>query len=157
MSRSSVVSSLRALRGAALRAPVRRLHRAQRGLAILEMALIMPLIVMMIMFIADVGLLFYDSVSATNAVREGARCGVVGSDDAAVVQRVIDGSGFTEPTLVTLSSRAGAAVGDEFTVTGSFEHEWITPFVGGFDLTDYTRSVTMRLETDTFDRPDCLN
>ena len=139
----------------ALAGPARRLHHAREGLAILGMALIMPLVIFLIMLIADVGLLFYGYVSASNALREGARCGAVGYSDAAVVQRVEEAAGFTVPVSVNLSSRAGAGIGDEFVVTGTFEHSWITPVTAGLDLTQYTRAATMRLETDTFDKPDC--
>ena len=135
--------------------PFGALHRAQRGLAILEMALIMPLVVFLLLLIADFGLLFYGYVGASNSLREGARCGVVGYDDISVIDRVAEASGFVDTVDLSLSSRAGAQVGDDFTVTGTFRHQWITPIVGGLDITQYTRSITMRLETDTFVLTDC--
>lgn len=135
--------------------PIGTLHRAQRGLAILEMALIMPLVVFLLLLVADFGLLFYGYVGASNALREGTRCGVVGYSDSAVIERVGEASGFVDTVNLTLSSRAGAQIGDDFTVTGTFKHNWLTPVVGGLDVTQYTRSVTMRLETDDFTKTDC--
>ena len=135
--------------------PIGALHRAQRGLAILEMALIMPLVVFLLLLVADFGLLFYGYVGASNALREGARCGAVGYSDSAVIERVDEASGFVDTVELTLSSRAGAQIGDDFTVTGTFKHSWLTPVVGGLDITQYTRSVTMRLETDDFTKTDC--
>ncbi|PZC44207.1 MAG: Flp pilus assembly protein TadG [Chloroflexi bacterium] len=152
--REQVQRSLRRL-GRALTTPVRGLHRAREGLAVLELALIMPLIVVLIMFVADMGLLFYGYVSASNAIREGARCGVVGYDDAAVIARVQDAAGITVPTAVSVSDRSAAGIGDAFTVTASFEHTYLTPLIPSLDLTQYTRSSTMQLETDTFDRTGC--
>ncbi len=61
-----------------------RLRKDQGGLAILEMALIMPLIIVFLLLIVDAGLIFFNGVSATNAVREGARCGVVGHSQTAI-------------------------------------------------------------------------
>ncbi len=136
---------------------LRKLHKTlgkgQEGLAILEMALIMPLIIGFIMFIADMGLLFHDYVSASNALREGARCGVVGHDNAAVAVRVNEAAGFATPISVT-STRVDAnndgeiGIGDDLVVRGTFTHEYITPFFGGFADTEFDREVTMRLETD---------
>lgn len=143
-------------RGRSLSAPLRRLHRCRDGLAILELALIMPLIVFLILVFADVGLLFYGYVNSANALREGARCGAVGYSDAAVVQRVEDLSGFVDPISVVVSDRVNALIGDAFAVTGTFEHTWITPVVGGLTSTQYTRTATTRLETDRFDKVDCI-
>ena len=135
--------------------PLSKLHRAQQGLAVLEMALIMPLLVFSLLLLADLGLLFYGYVGASNSLREGARCGVIGFDDNSVVERVTEASEFVEPVSITLSDRSSVAIGDEFTVTGTFEHQWLTPIVGGLDITQYTRSVSMRLEVDAFTKTDC--
>lgn len=132
--------------------PVRTLHRAREGLTILEMAFAMPVIVLLIFFIADVGLLFFGYVSASNALREGARCGVVGYTDDAVVARVRDATEVVDASTITVTT-TGTDPGDDLTVTGTFEHEWITPLVGGIAPTNFTRSVTMRLETTPNQRP----
>ena len=142
--------------GHVVRAPARRLHRAREGLAVLELALVMPLVVILIMAAADVGILFFGYVNAGNALREGARCGAVGYSDAAVVQRVEELSGYSDPVSVVVSDRSTALIGDEFTVIGSFDHDWITPIVGGLGLTQYVRTATIRLETDEFDRAGCV-
>ena len=115
----------------------------------------MPLVVILLLLVADFGLLFFGYVGASNSLREGARCGVVGYDDVSVIDRIDESSGFVETVNLSMSSRAGAVMGDDFTVTGTFRHQWITPLVGGLDITEYTRSVTMRLETDTFVLSDC--
>ncbi len=132
--------------------PVRTLHRAREGLTILEMALAMPVIVLLIFFIADVGLLFFGYVSASNALREGARCGVVGYTDSAVIARVEEATVVVDSGPILVST-TGTEVGDDLTVTGTFEHTWITPLVGGIAPTTFTRSVTMRLETAPAQRP----
>ena len=132
--------------------PVRSLHRAREGLTILEMALAMPVIVLLIFFIADVGLLFFGYVSASNALREGARCGVVGYTEPAVIARVEEATEVVDLTEISVVP-AGTNVGDDLTVTGTFEHTWITPLVGGIAPTTFTRSVTMRIETAPAQRP----
>ena len=139
------------------RLPVLRLHRDRRGLALLETALIMPIIVIIIIAIADVGLLFYGYTSASHAVAEGARCGIVGGVDSAVTQRIDDASSFADPVSITLSDRSAAEIGDAFTVTGTFQHEWLTPGIPSLNFTNYTTSFTARMETGTIARANCPN
>ena len=74
-----------------------RLWKREEGVAILEMVMIMPVIAMIIFLIMDMGLFFFDYVSAQNAAREGARCGAVGYSDASVEARVIEAAGFSDP------------------------------------------------------------
>jgi len=124
--------------------------RDQKGLAALEMVLIFPIIVIFILFTMDAGLFFFDYVSASNSLREGARCGTVGYHDAAVEQRVVDTAGFSDPTTVTVT-RAGGLVGDDITVEAEFDHQWLLPVTVISAPTSFTRSVTMRQETPGID------
>ncbi len=140
--------------------------RDQQGLAILELAFVMPLILIMVMLIVDTGLIFFNGVSATNAVREGARCGVVGHNQAAIQQRVIDASTLGDPTSVTIETFetdgtpipvwTDANVGDDLIVTATYEHVWLLPLdaiVSG--ITTFTRTARMRVEVNEFNRVSC--
>ena len=120
------------------------LRKDEEGLAILELALIMPLVLIFIFFIMEMGLLFFDYVSASNAVREGARCGAVGYDDAAVTQRVKDVAVFPDDMTVALSDRTDAGIGEDFQVTGSFVHNWV--ILSLFPTISWDTAVVMRLE-----------
>ena len=120
------------------------LRKDEEGLAILELALIMPLVLIFIFFIMEMGLLFFDYVSASNAVREGARCGAVGYHDAAVIQRVKDVAVFPDDMTVALSDRTDAGIGEDFQVTSSFVHEWV--ILSLFPTISWDTAVVMRLE-----------
>lgn len=50
-------------------------RRSERGAAAVEFALVMPLLLMIVFGLITTGLAFTDHLSATNAVREGARYG----------------------------------------------------------------------------------
>ena len=121
------------------------LRQDEAGLAILELALIMPLIIVFIFFIAEMGLLFFDYVSASNAVREGARCGAVGYDDGAVVARVEQGAVFPDDLTVAVSDRSASTIGGDFQVTGAFTHNWV--LLANFAAVTWDSAVIMRLET----------
>ena len=145
---------------------LRKGRRDQSGLALLEMALVMPVILIFLMLIVDAGLIFFNGVSATNAVREGARCGVVGHNQASIEERVRDASTMGDPVSITveafesdgtqIATWTDATIGDDLVVTAVYEHAWLLPvesIVSG--VTDFTRTARMRIEVDSFDRVDC--
>ena len=59
---------------------VTRAARDERGVAAVEFAIILPVLVLMLMGIIDWGFFFFFSESVVNAAREGARAGVVEPD-----------------------------------------------------------------------------
>lgn len=130
------------------------------GQAILEFALAMPFLLAFIFFIVDCGLFAFSYVSLTNAVREGARCAAVGGTQAAVSTRVTNTYGGTgAPTATTVTwDPAPASIGGSVIVTTSHSYQWITPIglVPGIDSsTAYTKSATMRMETNTVAKATC--
>lgn len=52
-------------------------RRAMRGVAAVEFALVLPLLIVLLLGIIDFGLMMYDKAMITNAAREGARAGIV--------------------------------------------------------------------------------
>ncbi len=144
-----------------------RLSRDEGGLAILEMAIIMPLLLLFLILIVDTGLIFFNGVSATNAVREGVRCGVVGHNELAISDRVRDTSTMGDPTAVVveafdtagnpIATWTNARPGDDLVVTATYEHPWILPVDSVFGgITTFTRTARMRVEVGNgFLLPDC--
>jgi len=81
----------------------------QRGNALVEFALVLPLLLLIFAGIVDFGFLFQRYEVITNAAREGARIGVLpGYDEAAVQQRVLD---YVQAGLSMSADDAAAAVG----------------------------------------------
>jgi Flp pilus assembly protein TadG len=79
---------------------IRRRIRQERGAELIEMALVLPLLMLVIMGIIDFGFLFREMSVVTNAAREGARAGVLPdySADANVsnrVQQYLNASGIS--------------------------------------------------------------
>ncbi len=63
--------------------------RQERGAELIEMALVLPLLLLIIMGIIDFGFMFREMNVVTNAAREGARTGILPSyDDADIDARV---------------------------------------------------------------------
>lgn len=59
-----------------------------KGQAILELALVLPILLMLLFGIIEFGRIFNASLVITQAAREGARLGVVGGSDAEVISTV---------------------------------------------------------------------
>ena len=55
----------------------RMITKNQKGAAIVEFAIVLPLILMFLFGILEFGLLMYNKAMITNASREGARLGIV--------------------------------------------------------------------------------
>lgn len=87
-----------------------RLLRREEGQAAFEFVLVLPFFVLFLLLLVDFGIMMYEYVSVSNAVREGARYGAVncGADGACdvglVATRVIDRSGgiLSDPAEVTV-------------------------------------------------------
>ena len=81
----------------------------QRGNALVEFALVLPLLLLIFAGIVDFGFLFQRYEVITNAAREGARIGVLpGYEAADVQQRVLD---YVQAGLSMSADDAAAAVG----------------------------------------------
>ena len=120
--------------------------RCQKGVAAIEFAIVLPLLMIIIFGIVEFGLLLYDKQVITNASREGARAGVVVGvsrvDDAGILE-VMDR--YIEDNLVTFGStpslditicpgpscspsspdREDMDFGDDLTVTVTYDYDFL--------------------------------
>jgi Flp pilus assembly protein TadG len=142
--------------------------RSERGAAIIEMAVTMPLLLLISFGIFEFGRAFQYWQVLTNAAREGARVAVLpGTNDTAVQERVqayLDGGGLAAPESpatvgvdiarnTQISIGTGTASASTVTVTYPFEFIALQPVaqlvVGGSTLGEpitMTASATMRNE-----------
>jgi len=129
--------------------------RGERGANLVEMALVLPLLLMLLMGVVDVGRAFYSYVTLTNAVREGARFasrfpydGNDGIIEGLVVERVRQEPGLYDipaEAIEVTTDGLGDPKGSPITVTGSLAFD---TFVGGMFAMDpltITTSATMRI------------
>ncbi len=57
--------------------PVRKVIKEKRGQALVELALVLPLLILLIIGMMEFGRVFHSYLLITNAAREGARLGVI--------------------------------------------------------------------------------
>lgn len=73
-----------------------KLFRSQRGQAVVEFALVLPLLVLILFGVLEFGRIFHTYIVITNAAREGARLGAVGKSDAEIRARIYEATMIPE-------------------------------------------------------------
>jgi Flp pilus assembly protein TadG len=120
----------------------------QRGSATLELALVLPLTLLLTLALVQVGLIARDSAVVSLAAREGSREAAVTTDDGAVREAALRSGDLPEDRTEVQVERAGS-VGDPVTVRVLYRAPVVVPFVGWLFPEDVELSshATMRQET----------
>lgn len=94
----------------------RTVPEGQKGVALVELALVAPILVIVLFGIVEFGFIMYSKGVITNASREGARLGVVLSSPRktqaeieAKVRDYLEKSGFTDPVAISVTGVGGAS------------------------------------------------
>lgn len=136
----------------AMNRPVGR-HQQEGGVALVEFAMVLPLLLVLVFGIVDFGRAFQTWITLTNAAREGARLGTV-SQDVQAVRRRCESTAALNGVSCSVSGLPGIT-GQDVTVTARFTLRFITPvgslisLIGGQGMrTTYNMSstATMRIE-----------
>ena len=121
-------------------------QRRQKGQATVELMLVLPVIVMLALLIAQVGLVARDSVLLHHVAREAAREAAVNPSNRAARQAALRASGLA-PERMTVTLVGGRERGDHITARLSYSSPTAVPLVGAL-LGDVNMQaeVTMRVE-----------
>jgi Flp pilus assembly protein TadG len=113
----------------------KRHRRSEAGTSVVEMAIVLPLLLLLVFAIGDFGIAYTRWNSLTNAVREGARAGVVfrAPCDAATVTTDIQNtvsnfaasSGLDGPSIVTTVTNPCGATDTQLTVSSTVPYNYI--------------------------------
>lgn len=105
-----------------------RLGRSERGQALAEFAMILPVFFLLLFSLVDFGRAFYTWLVLTNGAREGARVGAVQGDAAAITARVNESTSTLQPTaLTTTLTNVRGARGTTVTVALRYNFQYVTP------------------------------
>lgn len=94
----------------------------ERGAAAVELAIILPLLLLIIAGVVDFGRAFFTQVVLTNAAREGARAAVV---DADWEGRALAATNGVPKAVASAYPSAGCAPDSDITVTVTTEFDWL--------------------------------
>ncbi|MBI9014462.1 MAG: pilus assembly protein [Clostridiales bacterium] len=124
-------------------------RRNEKGQSLVEFALVVPLVILILMAIIEFGFMFNAYITISNASREGARLGALGSNDAAVVTRVVDTSVALDPAKLSVTiTPANRSRGDMIRVQVNYDYVLITPIVSSVlsPFIDLEAETVMRVE-----------
>lgn len=128
-----------------------RILRRQRGQAAVELALVIPLLLLLVFGVFEFGRLLNAYLTLQHAAREGARLGVLGATDSEIIA-VIESTAVTLRTadlVIDISPiQAGRTAGTIMTVTVTYAFEVVVPVISGIigSSLPITSSLSMRVE-----------
>ena len=107
-------------------------QRDEKGQALVEFALLVPIFLILLFAIVDFGMGFHSWITVTNSAREGARLGAVQGTTLQIETRVRDtASLINEDTNMTVSvtnaADAGGLPGESVVVQVDYDYDLITP------------------------------
>ena len=128
----------------------KRLRRNEKGQALVEFALVMPILLLLLCGIIDFGWIYYNQITLNNAAREGARYAVIHYDPttdwkAEAESRMInDMVGVSSATAIVSDP-----VGQQITASVTANPRILTAFTStilGRETVELHANCTMRLE-----------
>lgn len=117
--------------------------------ATVEFALVLPLVLLMILALLEVGLLVKDRLVLEGSARAGAREAAVSIDEAAVSQAVLDAAASLDADAIDITVTREGGVGTAVTVEVDYHAAVDVPFVEWLfpSVIDLSASAVMRQET----------
>ncbi|MCG2621615.1 pilus assembly protein [Arthrobacter sp. I2-34] len=110
--------------------------RREHGAAAVEFALVLPILLLVVIGIAEFGRAFFTEISLAQAAREGARVMALTQDSGQATAAAITAAPGLNPVLgsgnITMPSTC--TEGSQVTVTVSYSLTALTGFIGPFDL-----------------------
>ncbi|KUK84144.1 MAG: Flp pilus assembly protein TadG [Pelotomaculum thermopropionicum] len=130
---------------------VKKIIKDKRGQALIELALVLPLIILLVMGTMEFGRILHSYLLITNASREGARAGVTGADDAAIILKTKDAAESLELTDAQINitpAQSSRTRGIPLTVQVDYAVDLITPVLDTVvpDPFPLSAATTMRIE-----------
>jgi len=127
---------------------VRRRFARERGSAVVELALLLPIVFLVLLAAVQVGLLARDQLVLTQAARAGAREAAVSLDEATVRATVVAAAPGLDGASITLELAREGGQGDPVRVTLAYVAPMAGPLAGWLlpASVELRASATMRQE-----------
>ena len=130
---------------------INTLQKKEKGQATVEMALVMPIIILLLFGIMEFGRIFNAYLIVTTASREGARAGVVGAADAAIRSAVTTTAGTLDTVAMSVYITPSSSLrtrGASLTVSIEYPIRVFTPVINSITGDPFVvrSQTTMRVE-----------
>lgn len=111
---------------------IRRLWKGERGQALVEMALVLPLFFLLLFGVVEMGRVGYAYITVNNAAREGGRIASFGGTDLEINSSINNASVSLDPAKLTITITPPQSLrlsGQEITVQVSYPVQLIIPII----------------------------
>lgn len=107
----------------------RRREKGEKGQALVEFALLVPIFLILLFAIVDFGMGFYSWITVTNSAREGARLGAVSASADDIEIRVRETATLIneDTNMDVFVTNAEGPAGQSVTVKVDYDYDLITP------------------------------
>ena len=104
-------------------------QRDEKGQALVEFALLVPIFLMLLFAIVDFGMGFHSWITVTNSAREGARLGAVAGTEQQIIDRVHDTAALIneDTNMNVVVTNAQGLPGESVVVQVDYDYDLITP------------------------------
>jgi Flp pilus assembly protein TadG len=103
--------------------------RAERGSAVVEFALVLPILLMVTLAVVQVGLVARDQLMVVQASRAGAREAAVSADEETVRSAAVHAAAPLDPNALDVEVSRAGALGEPVTVTVRYAESVRVPLV----------------------------
>jgi len=109
-----------------------RRKNGEKGQALVEFTLLIPIFLLLLFAIVDFGMGFHAWITVTNSAREGARLGAVSAAQTDIMDRVYQTADLpNESTQMTVTvTNAQGQPGESVVVKVDYDYDLITPLAG---------------------------
>lgn len=127
-------------------------RRSRRGQALVEWALLLPVFILLLVGLLDVGRAIYAYNTVANSARYAARVAIVNQDETTVVAAAIKEGvalGLTSADVSCtgcVSGGASAVEGTSISITVTYDYEPATPLIGSLFDPKITSTAEMPIE-----------
>jgi Flp pilus assembly protein TadG len=130
---------------------MKRFIRDAKGQAMVELALILPILLLLVFGITEFGRIFGTHLILTHSAREGARAATVGATDLQIITEVQNSSAVLDSTKLTINispSEASRKRGEAVTVKVQYPVKIYAPIISNIVGDPYVANgeAVMRME-----------
>lgn len=122
------------------------MKKDESGQSMVEMAMVLPVLLLLLIGIIDLGRLLYSYSHIHQAAQETVRLGGLGRSDAEITAFARDYISFEDPQLLEISINPGDSArepGEYITVVLSYPFEPVTPLIENF----FTESLSIKTDS----------
>lgn len=125
--------------------------KTKKGQAMVEMALMIPILLLLVLAIVEFGLIFNHQFVIQNACRESARALSLGANDDQATERIFEVAPQLEAnrtTVMIIPAASNRKRGTSVTVTVTYQYQMMIPFLSQWldGLIVLSEQTTMRVE-----------